>query len=220
MTQRCGSCKGWLDETEFAPSQRGRNGFWCRACQRLQRQGARVSVPHQTRTCVWCGTDYAPVHGKNALMYCSIACKTDARALRQQATLLATKIARPCPVCGAAISPGRRSDVQYCTTRCAGLARVEDGRSAATHKRARLKRYGLTFESYADMVVAQGDKCAICGSSEKRGAGDRWHVDHCHKTGRTRGLLCGLCNTGIGQMQDDPARLRAAANYLERNSHG
>ncbi|QOC59453.1 endonuclease VII [Microbacterium phage AnnaLie] len=53
--------------------------------------------------------------------------------------------------------------------------------------------------------------CAVCGATHKR-----FHVDHDHATGQVRGLLCGPCNQTLGLMQDDPARLRAAAAYLER----
>lgn len=62
-------------------------------------------------------------------------------------------------------------------------------------------------------MTADGLHCAIC-----RAADERLFVDHCHKTNRFRGLLCHTCNTGIGQLGDDPELLRAAANYLERVS--
>jgi hypothetical protein len=65
------------------------------------------------------------------------------------------------------------------------------------------------------MLAAQDERCAICRSPDWPGKDSRPHVDHDHETGRVRGLLCGLCNNGLGQFKDDPARLRAAADYLE-----
>lgn len=83
----------------------------------------------------------------------------------------------------------------------------------------KLAKYGLTFDEYTAMRVAQSDLCAICGSPEWVVAGGKIKplaIDHCHSTGRVRALLCHACNHALGKMADDPARLRAAADYLER----
>lgn len=75
--------------------------------------------------------------------------------------------------------------------------------------------YGVTLEDYDRMAEAQGHKCAICHSTDPRGNGSRFAVDHDHKTGKVRGLLCGPCNMGIGKLGDDIALLTAAIEYLK-----
>jgi hypothetical protein len=75
-------------------------------------------------------------------------------------------------------------------------------------KRRHLER-GLTEEAYAEMVIAQEARCAIC-----RTIALTLVVDHDHQTGRIRGLLCTACNVGIGNLGDDPDRLEAARLYL------
>lgn len=84
------------------------------------------------------------------------------------------------------------------------------------YRRSNLARYGITPEEYDEMLARQSGKCAICASSDPRNRWGRFAVDHCHDTGVVRGLLCGPCNTGVGQFGDDPLRLRAAAKYLTR----
>ncbi len=79
----------------------------------------------------------------------------------------------------------------------------------------------MTNEEFAAMLDAQGGVCAICGSDDPKSPGrgevGSFHVDHDHKTGVVRGLLCSLCNRMLGQSQDSPAVLRAGAAYLERH---
>lgn len=76
---------------------------------------------------------------------------------------------------------------------------------------ARLRRdYGISLADYEAMLVAQDDRCAICGDS-----GRRLSVDHDHETGVVRGLLCPNCNLGLGHFQDRPDLLRAAVDYIE-----
>ncbi len=74
------------------------------------------------------------------------------------------------------------------------------------------RAYGLTPSDYDFLVAVQGGVCAICGRAEEKGL----HVDHEHKTGLVRGLLCGRCNKGIGLFDEEPARLDAAKGYLSR----
>lgn len=83
------------------------------------------------------------------------------------------------------------------------------------------KRYGITVEQFDAMLEAQGG-CAACGSPETDGK--YWHVDHDHSCcpsqasccGKCiRGVLCHGCNTALGNVGDDPSRLRALIDYLE-----
>ncbi|MCE5263250.1 MAG: endonuclease VII domain-containing protein [Deltaproteobacteria bacterium] len=78
--------------------------------------------------------------------------------------------------------------------------------------------YGITLEQYRQILKLQGNICAICGTGNPGKMG-RFYVDHCHVTKRVRGLLCNLCNVGIGSMGDDPTRLRRAAEYLEKSGY-
>ena|SRR5689334_5574159 len=83
--------------------------------------------------------------------------------------------------------------------------RLDDNRA----KRFRI--HGITLDQYHAKYESQNECCAICGAW--MGSPD---IDHDHVTKRVRALLCGPCNRGLGHFNDDPARCRAAATYLER----
>lgn len=96
----------------------------------------------------------------------------------------------------------------------------KDPKAYARRSRAsRLKHaYGLTLEQFDAMVVAQDNRCAICGQLEipgKDNVVEDLCVDHDHRTGKVRALLCHRCNTVLGFAQDNSRRLRKAAAYLE-----
>lgn len=76
------------------------------------------------------------------------------------------------------------------------------------------RTYGITLADYDQMLVDQGGVCKICGADSPGGRGWRFQVDHCHLTGRVRGLLCYRCNTLLGNAQDSPATLARAIEYL------
>lgn len=83
------------------------------------------------------------------------------------------------------------------------------------------ERYGITHERYQEMFHLQNGCCAICKQPEsaRHNRSNRIQtlaVDHCHKTGKVRGLLCQDCNRGIARFYDDPARIEKAIKYLQK----
>lgn len=75
--------------------------------------------------------------------------------------------------------------------------------------------YGISLEEYNKLLFLQGGGCAICGMPPgARHGGRRLGVDHCHATGKIRGILCSSCNLGIGKFHDDPSLLAKAFSYL------
>lgn len=86
-------------------------------------------------------------------------------------------------------------------------------RNTQRTKRARVEKYGLSFEEFSVLLDQQEGRCAICNTEFD---GEPM-VDHDHITRRVRGLLCKHCNTGLGMFRDSQLRLRSAAAYLGRN---
>lgn len=74
--------------------------------------------------------------------------------------------------------------------------------------------YGLELEDYDRMLLDQNGKCAICGTSSPSGKYNRFYIDHCHRTGKVRGLLCNTCNFALGAFKDSVENLQNAIKYL------
>lgn len=82
----------------------------------------------------------------------------------------------------------------------------------------RLKKKGLTLEAYETMLRGQNGQCALCPHQHVKGDQRKsLVVDHCHASGKIRGLLCHSCNRAIGLLKDDAERVQRAADYLRRN---
>jgi Recombination endonuclease VII len=117
-----------------------------------------------------------------------------------------------CKVCAIAVScahyAANRSDI------LARAAKKYANDPDAGRKRL-AKSKGYTLAEY-DEMLARG--CAICGTHTNPTRGRRMSLDHDHKTGKHRDILCSHCNVGLGNFHDEPARLRAAADYLERHA--
>lgn len=102
------------------------------------------------------------------------------------------KYRKGCPGCAAARKNYRQRD------------------NGARSRLARWKSQGMDPQA-AEAIYTAGGGCLVCGATHSRMV-----VDHDHATGEVRGLLCSPCNAAIGLLEDSPARLRAAAAYLER----
>lgn len=85
-------------------------------------------------------------------------------------------------------------------------------------RRKHLKRsFNISLDEYNLMLEKQEGRCAICKTDDPHvdtKSGFHFAVDHCHTTGKVRGLLCAHCNTGLGKFRDDVANLQQAINYL------
>ena len=88
-------------------------------------------------------------------------------------------------------------------------------RCSAAHAKNRrvnlLKRFGISWLEYQLRLALQNGACAICKEKPKRGL---LCIDHCHVTGKVRGLLCRKCNSALGFYRDDPNLAQAGADYL------
>lgn len=117
-------------------------------------------------------------------------------------------------------------------TRCQDCAEIERGKTKAVKRAVKRKddpakhsrkdfiadlkkNYGLTLEQFQALYDSQDGCCAVCGIHEsnfKRGL----HVDHCHKSGQVRGILCTRCNPGLGYFEDSVEKLEMAITYLKK----
>lgn len=123
-------------------------------------------------------------------------------------------------------SMGRKNECAECTNEYLRAHYYKDHKESRKKSRINYykRKYGISYSEYESMCLAVGMKCEICHipgrtSAEiaEVGSPNVLVLDHCHITGKIRGILCRDCNTGIGSLQDDPNLLRNAVQYLERN---
>ncbi len=81
--------------------------------------------------------------------------------------------------------------------------------------KARLKRkYNLSIEEYEILIESQNNSCKVCGTHAKNNIKGKLYIDHCHTTGKVRGLLCMKCNSALGLLNDDKTLVQKLINYL------
>lgn len=118
--------------------------------------------------------------------------------------------AKACRCCKTEFQPSAPSEL-YCSDLC-----KDKGNTNAYLKRV----YGITYRQYHAMLAEQSGLCKICngpGFLMKDCHKLLLVVDHCHKGGQVRGLLCHNCNRALGLLKDDPAIINRAAEYI--NNH-
>jgi hypothetical protein len=173
----------------------------CRARLPHNTGGVRVKADLEPRQCQnpECGKSYQPV--RESQTSCSRACllKTPQYQEAQRRT-------------------DNRPERRAAQNRRRGIKTTPDPEKRRfINLRDNMRRlYGIvvTREQYQEWLSRQDGHCKICGNPA---VGRNGHTDHDHATGKLRDLLCHQCNSGLGSFQDDPALLRAAADYIERH---
>jgi hypothetical protein len=123
--------------------------------------------------------------------------------------------------------PRKGDSVAHCKTCNTEALQERKARDPSIYRRvewpSKLKRlYGITQNDYYRMLEAQGGCCAICGSRNPKARKYRkaaevvFCVDHCHATGRVRGLLCTACNRAVGLIEDNRETALKMAEYLKQ----
>ncbi len=119
----------------------------------------------------------------------------------------------------------RKSETGKISYRAAQIrrnAKLREGRKTDPdrfHSYDLKKRIGISFEDKTAKLTSQGGKCGICGSDKPNTKGT-WFADHCHRTNKFRGVLCGKCNSMLGYADDQIPVLFKAAYYLLEYENG
>ncbi len=176
--------------TECVSPVRSRNATLCeKHYMRWRRYGSFDSKqPEGIGRCLQCGTVFGP-ETNTRKRFCSSRCSARYNRGRSDKPMV-------CRFCGKQ-RPGR-SDLQYCSERCA-----RSSHTAAEH--------GLSPEAYQQLLRQQGGRCAACRSLPST----FFHIDHSHTTGQVRSILCDRCNPALGKLHDDPRRAYQLAAYLQ-----
>ena len=100
---------------------------------------------------------------------------------------------------------------KYALNKALGIKYVKPN-AKRTMKHYRIRKYGITVEDYEAMVLKTEGCCYICDSPPPPTKSNS--IDHDHKTGKVRGILCHRCNTALGLLEDSVATLKRAITYL------
>ena len=159
---------------------------------------------------------FAPSQLKLPGRWCT-PCQTEHKR-NKRAGISSPRLTDVCLYCGIDIRH-MRSHAKYCSTSC-GMNAHRQRHPQRRREYLMKSLYGLTPAEFDRMFKAQGYACAICrttdGNAPEMASSRQWNVDHDHNTGTVRGILCSLCNWGIGMFKESPQRLRLAIEYLER----
>lgn len=200
---KCGTEKPLLD---FSRAPRGKHGrkAACKACDSQRHAIQYIPRPRGPRR--------PPLDPslQKACRRCGVVKQLAEFSLSRRATESTNAVYRSdCKVC--------------CSERAKQWIAANPERASANKRKSNLaKNYGLTVAEYDALLRKQGGVCAVCGKDEPNAHGRtgkrfRLAVDHCHETGKVRGLLCQKCNRAIGLLGDDPVLMRKAIGYLLRH---
>jgi hypothetical protein len=192
-TKVCPRCQTRKPVAEFAANRTKRLAYssYCKWCDADRMRAVRDKRRKQRKRRAWMGRPPNPRPGSQRCLSCGIQ-KPFSEFHRDRDRASGHSVyCKPCACAKTrewyAADPGRARDL------------------------TRRRLFGLKPGEYTVMVASQNGLCACCGEEPgQKGL----QVDHCHRTGRVRSLLCGPCNLGLGSFKDDPERLRKAISYL------
>jgi predicted nucleic acid-binding Zn ribbon protein len=191
----------------FVKNELGRTPIYCSAVcgnrakdrRRRERYISRVSAPTH-ENCMQCGVTM-PEGKRSDARFCTERCfrkwNIESNGYERQSQAIENRYGH-C-VCGKSLADSR-ANVKYCSLKCNQLSK-------------RLQKYDITYLEYHNLLELQNNACAICESMEWGFKGP--NIDHCHSTGKVRGLLCQWCNRGLGIFEDDYTKLERAIEYLK-----
>ncbi|MEJ7873163.1 MAG: endonuclease VII domain-containing protein [Rubrobacteraceae bacterium] len=186
-TKRCSRCKESKDGSEFSLARRSRDELqpWCKVCYAVYKTDSGYSKSLQELHKV-----------KHNDTFYQLA-YSEQRSKR-------------CPECGQTKSVKEFYRQRSSSGRFAAYCKPCDVQK--TGRSARKRKYGVAVAEYDDLLLKQDGRCAICKRLPytKKGL----VVDHCHQTGAIRGILCSRCNSALGMLDDSPALLERALEYL------
>jgi Autographiviridae endonuclease VII len=193
---RCGELKPVLS-FGFVPRSKTRRGGICKACVRLrQNEWGKINYERNVST---------PVGGKKACKSCGVG--KDFSKFGRLSTSMGGFTAK-CLECLRELDKKRYQE-------------NPEKRKLQVKWGAIKSKFGLSEKQWNDLFESQGRACAICHVpfifSEKKENSANPCVDHNHSSNKVRGLLCKLCNQGIGLLRDDPSIVARAAIYLRKS---
>lgn len=224
----CSICGEKKPPEEFNRDSKSASGYAsrCKACQRLYRlkRGETIHELRERRVAVRIEETKARRAEREAE-------RERKRQEREEAGLAETgrvpvlfdaEGLKPCSICRERLPREAfwkdRSTKSGHSVRCKECSkRYQMSRDQRRHYNLAYK-YGITVERFDEMYHEQGGKCAICSETlDLEAKHEGAAVDHCHSTGRVRGILCAQCNRGLGMFLDDESYLLAAIEYLRKN---
>ena len=153
------------------------------------------------RLCLFCGSDIE--HRRSQAKFCSKICRSfHHRGKTREIVQKECKIS----ICDVEFVPNHGRQI-YCN--CC----IKDG--SVARESNLFQKYKITIKDFNESFALQDNVCAVCKSLEPNGG--KWVVDHCHRSGNLRGILCDWCNRALGLMLDKPEVALSAAEYLSQD---
>lgn len=219
--KKCKKCGLTKDLSEFY-TRNGRVHSPCKSCslkfKRKYDDLRRAPFHPGGHPCSHCGEPCPPSKaGRHPRKFCSKICASRHWArvnYEQNLRVPKEPYGHPCAWCEEPVPEKKVGGKarKYCKRDCAVLANKAE--KSTRSREYILAKYGLTSADYDALLAAQDGMCWICRATDPSSGSGTWHVDHCHNTGKVRGLLCSRCNLGLGNFKDDPQRLIRACMYL------